>query len=141
MSKPDPQRGALVQKAVNDSPYYRHIRMALTEFTETGSKLEMEVKPEHKNLWGTMHGGALASIIDSACGLATVGVLLDTEAVVTLQLQVNYFAPVTQGKLTAYGKVVHRGRTTIATEAEVFDDAGALVAKGGTVHYIKARTL
>ena len=138
-SKPDPQRQALVQQAVNTSPYYRHIRMALTEFTDQGSKLEMEVKPEHKNLWGTVHGGALASLVDSACGLATVGFLAENEGVVTLNLQVLYFAPVTQGKLTAYGKVVHRGRTTIATEAEVFDEQGTLVAKGGTIHYIKVR--
>ena len=27
----------------------------------------VEVQPEHKNLWGTMHGGAMASLIDSAC--------------------------------------------------------------------------
>ena len=140
MSKPTPERGALVQQAVNSSPYYRHIRMALTEFTEQGSKLEMEVKPEHKNIWGTVHGGALASLIDSACGLATVGYLAETEGVVTLNLQVHYFAPVTQGKLTALGKVVHKGRTTIATEAEVFDEKGTLVAKGGTTHYIKVRT-
>lgn len=139
MSKPDPQRGALVQAAVNNSPYYRHLRMALTEFTETGSKMELSVGPEHKNVWDTVHGGALASLIDSACGLASVGLLSETETVVTLQLQVNYLAPVKAGRLTAYGKVVHRGRTTITTEAEVFDESGTLVAKGGTIHYIKVR--
>ena len=61
----------------------------------------MEVRPEHKNLWGTMHGGALASLIDSACGLATVSYLAENEGTVTLNLRVHYFAPVTQGKLTA----------------------------------------
>ena len=137
MSKPSPERQALVMKAVNSSPYYRHVSMAIVAFVETGSKLEMEVKQEHLNVWGTAHGGALASLIDSACGLATVPVLAEDEAVVTLNLQVHYLAAVKPGKLTAFGKVVHRGRTVIVTEAEIRDASGALVAKGGTTHYIK----
>ena len=47
----------------------------------------------------------------------------------TLQLSVNIIRNVGHGTLTAEAKIVHRGRTTLVVEVEVFDDQRRLIAK------------
>ncbi len=126
----------LVAAAVNDSPFYRHVSMRVREFSDTGSVMEMEVRDEHKNLWGIMHGGALSTLADSSCGTAITQVVSGEERVVTLDLRVQFLRPVKQGKLTAYGKVVHKSRRHVIAECEVFDEDEALVARGSSIHAI-----
>ena len=129
---------SLVAEAVNRSPYYSHIRMKVVGFTDEGhSKLEMEVSKEHMNIWNTAHGGALASILDSACGVATVPLREGNENTVTMDMHIKYFAPVREGKVTAYGKVAHKGKGTVATEAEAYDEEGNLLGKAYTTHRVK----
>ncbi len=123
-----------VRDAVNNSPYYIHIGMRLVEFTEQGSRMELVVKPEHKNIWNTAHGGVLASLLDSACGLATVPVMEGNETTVTQDLHIKYMAPLREGIITAYGKIVHKGKGSIVTEAEAFNEDGILVGKGYATH-------
>jgi len=133
------EREALVQAAVNGSPYYHHVGMRVTEFTDRGSVMEMKVIPEHMNVWGTMHGGALSSLVDSSCGTAIGPWLTPEESVVTLDLRVQFFKPVRQGVLIAHGRVVHRTQRYIITESEVFDQDHHLVARGSTIHTVVQR--
>ena len=128
----------LVAETVNRSPYYHHISMRIVGFTDEGhSKLEMDVKKEHMNVWNTAHGGALASILDSACGVATVPLREGNENTVTMDMHIKYFAPVRQGKITAYGKVAHKGKGYVATEAEAYDEEGNLLGKAYTTHRVR----
>jgi uncharacterized protein (TIGR00369 family) len=127
-----------VKQAVNNSPYYRHIRMELAGFEDDGrSRVELRAGPEHMNIWNTAHGGVLASLLDSACGLATVPLREGDERTVTMEMHIKYFAPVREGLVRAYGRVVHKGRGTIATEAEAFDEAGNLLGKAYTTHRVR----
>jgi acyl-CoA thioesterase len=130
----------LVTAAVNGSPYYKHVNMKVTEFTDTGSTMEMEIMPEHINVWGSIHGGALAGLVDSSCGTAIGPALGPDESVVTLDLKVQFLKGVKKGKLIAYGRVVHRSRRFVHTESEVFDDAGEMVARGATIHAVIVRS-
>ncbi|MFO8056175.1 MAG: PaaI family thioesterase, partial [bacterium] len=128
MDKPErnPDLEKLVAAAVNDSPFYKHVSMRVREFTDTGSVMEMEVGDEHKNLWGTMHGGALSALADSSCGTAITQIMSGEEKVVTLDLRVQFLKPVTKGTLVSYGKVVHKSGRHVISECEVFDEEQAL---------------
>ncbi len=127
-----------VKEAVNRSPFYGHIRMRVTGFTDEGhSILELDVTKEHMNVWNTAHGGVLASILDSACGVATVPLREGNENTVTMDMHIKYFAPVREGRITAYGRVAHKGKGFIATEAEAFDQQGNLLGKAYTTHRIR----
>jgi len=130
----DRDREAAIQAGVNNSPYYKHIGMRVVEFTDRGSVMEMTVIPEHKNIWGTMHGGAISSLVDSSCGTAIGPFLGPAEAVVTLDLRVQFLRPVREGRLIAHGRVAHRTQRYIIAECEVFDEDHNLVARGSTIH-------
>lgn len=124
---------------INNSPYYRHIRMELKAFTQQGCVMTMAVGDEHMNFYGIGHGGAVASLADSACGLSLLTSLEQGEFIVTQNLFVNYFRPVKKGMLTARGRVINRGKTSAVLEAEIFDEAGELVAQAQTTHAIRRR--
>lgn len=122
---------------VNNSPYYRHIRMELKALTREGCVMTMDVGDEHMNFFGNGHGGAVASLADSACGLSLVPSLEQGEFAVTQSLMVNYFRPVKKGLLTAKGRVVNRGKTSAVLAAEIFNEAGELAAHAQTTHAIR----
>ncbi|MEW6077971.1 MAG: PaaI family thioesterase [Thermodesulfobacteriota bacterium] len=126
-----------LMEPVNNSPYYRHIRMRLGKLSVEGCVMTLEVGDEHMNVFGNGHGGAVASLADSACGLALVPSLKQGEFAVTQNLFVNYFRPVKKGTLTARGKIVNRGKTSAVLEAEIFNEAGELVARAQTTHAIR----
>ena len=89
---------------------------------------EMDVRPEHANPMGTLQGGVICALADAAMGLAYAYRLEDGESFTTLELKTNYLRAVTNGKLTAHGRVVHAGRTVGLTTCDVVDEQGRKVA-------------
>jgi uncharacterized protein (TIGR00369 family) len=134
---PERESLAAIKERVNGSPYYRHIGMELVEFTADGCVMKMRIDIEHSNIYGNAHGGALASLADSTCGLSLVTALVPGEYTVTQNLYVTYIRPVPPGVLTTRGRVIHRGKTTALLEADIFNDADELVAHALTNHAIR----
>jgi len=105
---------------------------------EGEARLEMDAGPRHHNPMGTVHGGVLCDLADAAMGVAMASALEEGEAFTTVELQMNFFRAVTQGRLTARGKLLRRGRTTAYLESEVTDEEGRLVAKGSSCCLIQS---
>lgn len=89
----------------------------------------MEARAEHHNPLGTVHGGIYTDLADMAMGIAMLTTLADGEAMTTIELKINYFRPVSTGRLVADARVLHRGRTSGFIECEVRDADNRLVAK------------
>ena len=84
----------------------------------------------HENPMGTMHGGIVATLVDSAMGCAVFSMLPAGTAYTTLELKTNYVRPIVQntGVVRAEGRVVHIGGRVATTEARVVDADGTLYA-------------
>ena len=93
---------------------------------------EMEAGPQHANPMGTLHGGILCDIADAAMGIAYASALGEGESFTTLELKINFFKPVWNGKLRAEGRRVKKGKTVGMTECDVLDEKGSLVAKASS---------
>ncbi|HEY3057983.1 MAG TPA: PaaI family thioesterase [Chloroflexota bacterium] len=94
---------------------------------------EMDAEPsKHANPMGTVHGGVLATLADTAMGMVYAAQLEDGETFATLELKINFLRPVWQGRLVATARVVQAGRTVGLTECDVVDDAGKLVARASS---------
>lgn len=124
---------------LNESPFYRHIGMEVIEAGEGRSRLRMPVKEDLKNLYGILHGGAIAALLDSSCSIAVGTLLGPDEASVTLDQRINYISNVRHGVLYGEGKALHKGRYTGVGQAEVKDEEGNLVAVGITTNFIIRR--
>jgi len=89
-----------------------------------------------KQLFGVVHGGAIASLIDSVIGLAVNGYLEPGQQAATVEMNVNYLLPVREGVLTATAAIVHQGRRTIVGTADVHNEKGRLVACGRATYIV-----
>ncbi len=141
MDAPDERNAFLDQIAriANSSPYYRHVRMQVVEFTPNGCIMTMDAGHDHSNLYGNTHGGAIASIADSTCGISLVPALHADEYAMTQHLDVSYLRPAGIGLLRAEGRLISRGRNSAVLEADVFDGQGELVAHAHSIHSIRRR--
>lgn len=86
---------------------------------------------------GVVHGGAIASMIDMVV-VPAIRAAYDGDDVLmsTIELHVQYLGPVFGGAV-AEGWVVRRGSSIVFTQAEVRDDAGALIAVGTATYRVK----
>lgn len=84
----------------------------------------------HYNPLGTVHGGVISTMLDSAAGCSVHSTLPAGVAYTSLDLNVKFLRPVTvaSGRLTCTGRVLQRGRRTALAEARMTDAAGRLVA-------------
>lgn len=124
------------RKFLNECPYYKYLNIEIAEFNETGCVAKMKAGDNHLNALGNIHGGALASLADVACG-ASLLVLLDAQsAVVAQNIMVNYLLPANKGMLTAKGRIIHKGNRSGVLEADIFNEAGEKVAHAQTTHVI-----
>jgi uncharacterized protein (TIGR00369 family) len=99
-------------------------------------RVEMVLKPQESqyNAIGSVHGGIIATVLDSVMGCAVHTRLPVGRAYTTLEIKVNYLRGVSRetGPMTAVGRVIHLGRQTAMAEASLSDASGRLFAKAST---------
>ncbi len=90
------------------------------EAADDGSaRISFEATDEHLNPAGTLHGGVLATLVDTAMGLA---VFRGDNAPVTIEMKVTYLEPAKPGVLLVEALVRKRGRRITIVEAEITQD-------------------
>jgi uncharacterized protein (TIGR00369 family) len=92
-------------------------------------EVELDLGPQHLNLFGTMHGGLIATLADTATGLAMLTTLEAGTTHLTASIGVTFLAPGQAGTVTARGRVLKHGRRFGYAEADVVDEAGNLLAR------------
>ena len=88
----------------------------------------------HYNPLGSVHGGWIAAILDSAVGCAVHSALPAGTGYTTVELKINYVRAVTaeSGPLRAEGKVIHVGKQVATAEGRLHDAKGRLYAHAST---------
>ena len=84
----------------------------------------------HYNPLGSVHGGVIATMLDSACGCSVHTTLPAGVGYTSLDLNTKFLRAVTvdSGRLTVAGSVLQKGRRTALAEARMTDARGRLVA-------------
>ena len=84
---------------------------------------------KHANPMGTIHGGVLCDIADAAIGTAHATSLEEAESFTTVDLQINFFRPVWNGRIRAVAKPVNVGRQVSRYVCDIVRDDDKLVAQ------------
>jgi acyl-CoA thioesterase len=105
-------------------PFNQFLGVRVVEALEDGLTLETEVRPEWGNVFGSMHGGVTASLLDTAVGLAALRALGFARAASTVELKVNYLRPIQDGKITIRARILKAGKTLIVGAGDIFDSNG-----------------
>jgi uncharacterized protein (TIGR00369 family) len=79
---------------------------------------------------GTVQGGIIAAMLDDTQGPALFGSTHGEIYAPTIDFTVSFVKPAKPGAFVGRGRVVNLGKTIALTEAELFDEAGDLVARG-----------
>jgi uncharacterized protein (TIGR00369 family) len=83
----------------------------------------------HANPMGTIHGGVLCDIADAAIGTAHATRLKEGESFTSIDLQINFFRPVWNGRIRAVAKPVNVGRQISRYVCDILRDDDTLVAQ------------
>ncbi|SKB03619.1 PaaI family thioesterase [Aeromicrobium choanae] len=96
------------------------------EAADGQTTLTMDVDDRHLNAAGTVHGGLLATLVDTTMGAAILS-LVENETPATSQLTVTYLRPGKPGRITVTSTVRKRGDRLTICESEVEQDGKSLV--------------
>ena len=126
------------EKEEGPSGFQQLLGYRLAEWAEGRAVLELEVEHKHTNRAGVLHGGVVATLIDTACGFAATYCPVPgrVRRVVTLSLTTNFTGQVRHGLLRAVGRLQAGGSRIVFCQADVLDEQGKLVGTGsGTFRY------
>ncbi len=113
--------------------FIEHLGVKTVALDDGRARVELELRPELMNSFGTAHGGVIMTLLDVALCQAARTQHPDAPGIVTIDMATSFIAGGT-GRLVAEGRVLKPGRSTIFAEAEVRNADGTLVAKAiGTV--------
>jgi uncharacterized protein (TIGR00369 family) len=115
---------------VNTSPYPRHLRMQLASISVDKAVVKLKTEQCHLQLFRIVHGGVLATLIDTATFWSVFLRLPEDAGLVNIDLKLNYLKSVSTGMMTAQGRCIRAGRTINYAEASVKDKEGNLIAHG-----------
>jgi uncharacterized protein (TIGR00369 family) len=92
--------------------------------------LRFLAKSEFANRHGTVQGGFLAAMLDSATGITLLATLPPELTAVTVSLDTKFERPASVGVLTVEARVIERDDRDAVVEAEVLGVDGVIVARG-----------
>ncbi|TCJ97611.1 PaaI family thioesterase [Nocardia alba] len=96
---------------------------------------ELPVAPHVVNTSGGLQGGLIATLADIAAGTLALESRPPNAGIVTSDLSVRYFRPITEGTARAVSKIVHAGKRSIVVQVEVFDGEDGALAALATVNF------
>ena len=116
---------------INDSPFVRHMGMRICDIGEGSARFDMQPEAFRLQPFGVVHGGNLATLIDSATFWACfVAMGSDDDGLTSVDLKLNYLAPSKVEPLVCVGSLIKAGKTLSYAEASVVGGDGRLLAHG-----------
>ncbi len=119
-----------VKARVNPCPYFDLQSMRIVELAPDVSRLEIALARKHLQPFGIVHGGVFASLVDAAGFWAAFTRTPPNLGLTTVEMKLNYLAPVVDGALVGLGKCLKHGKTLALAEARVENPEGKLLAHG-----------
>src|SRR5713101_2298746 len=117
MSKEEKRVTELVRRRMKESRSTELLGFDVESVHAGRAIFRLDVRPNHKQIHGVVHGGILAALADTTAEIATV------------ELSINYLEPVPGGRIKADARVLRAGRNFVVTECEILNEDGSLAAK------------
>lgn len=124
------------------APVSQLMGFALTEVDTGRAVFEFEPSESQYNPIGTVHGGVISTLLDSALSCAIHTTLPAGSGYTTVELKVNFVRPIVAGagRFRSEGRVIHAGNRLATAEARLTDATGKLYAHAvGTCLVVTSR--
>jgi uncharacterized protein (TIGR00369 family) len=126
----------MMEKPLKISPFGKHLGVEVVEVGDGHARIKLPFRAELTNPGGTLHGGVIATLADSAMAVAVGSVLGVPGRHSTVKLEIKYKAPVTAGEIIAEATVERRKPSVFLGEAVVRDGSNQVVAKASAMFMV-----
>jgi len=116
-----PQTEQAIREKFESNHFPKMLGIEIDSIEPGRARLSVEVRQELLQIQGVMHGGAIASLIDTAD---------PGDRFTTVEMKVNYLSAIREGRVIADARLIRDGRRIIVADCDVFDWKGRLCAKG-----------
>lgn len=123
---------AIIDGKLPQPPISRTMSLWITEVGDGFAAFEGQPGGHLLNAMGSVHGGWVLTLIDSAAGCAGHSLLPIGLGYATIETKANFARPITKdsGRVRAEARVAARGRQIISAEAKVLSGDGKMLAHG-----------
>jgi acyl-CoA thioesterase len=128
---------ARLRAAFAQVAYARLLGLELTSVERGAAVVSLAVRAELTRMEGIVHGGALASVMDTAAAFAVLSLLAPGAQTVTVDLTLHFLRPTSRGTIRAAARVLRAGRRIAFVSVEATDDAGELIATALTTYAVR----
>jgi uncharacterized protein (TIGR00369 family) len=128
---------AITQAFNDDNPFFPgYCGFHVVELKRGYARLEVENRTALSNPTGIMHGGASFGMADTAVAAALISIYGPGNALLTIEMKINYLEPIFPGLVVAEAFVLRHSRRSAYAEVDVWS-AGKLAARASTTYMIK----
>ena len=110
------------------------VGLVLEEMRADYARMRLPYRPELRQPQGLVHGGAIATLIDTVVVPAIASAYAEPRAFSTVTMNIRYLGAVRDEDCVAEGWIVKRGRSIVFCAAEVLTPEGRIVAQGDLVY-------
>lgn len=118
-----------------EGTYLEFLGFRLTAWKQGFARLEMPVRPDHRNTVGFLHGGVIASLLDIAGAVAGSYGIADEIVSITINQNCAYMAPHRGNIVIAEGELIRTTASLFFTQSKLIDPDGDLLCATATATY------
>ncbi|MEZ5237905.1 MAG: PaaI family thioesterase [Microthrixaceae bacterium] len=120
-----------------DQLYFpQHVGIEVEELRRDYARMRLPWRPELNQPQGLMHGGAIATLIDTVVVPAIGTAYSSPRPFSTIEMSVRYLGPVRKEDLVAEGWVSRRGKRVVFCDVEVCTASSVVVATGHLIYIV-----
>ena len=110
-----------------EGTYLEFLGFRLTEWKEGFARLEMQMRPDHRNTVGFLHGGVISSLLDIAGAVAGSYGIADEVVSITINQNCTYMAPHRGTTVIAEGELIRRTTSMFFSQSKLMDPGNNLL--------------
>lgn len=110
-------------------PFLQHLKIQTDALGPGSARLSLPIEPQMTNSLGTVHGGAIMSLLDVAVCTAARTLHPESVGVITIDMSISFIGGGSGARLMADARVLKDGRSMSFVEGEATNEDGSLVAK------------
>ena len=129
---PNPQYESAVRDSFAKQTFLARLGATVARVAPGEVDIELLFRDDLLQQTGTLHGGVLAAIGDSACGYAALTLMPAGSEVWSVEFKINLLAPAAGRRFVAKGRVIRSGRTLTVCMADIATDERVVATVLGT---------
>lgn len=137
----DAAETARLREIFEHIPYTRLLGIVFVGASRGSATFSLELRDELTRNGGLMHGGAIASLLDTASAFAVMTLLEPGQQTVTVDLTLHFLRPVLGGRIEARARVLRAGRRVATLSIDARNHEDKLIATATTTYLVMNESL